>query len=84
VTVVETPKKAAPVIFAAPGVERNTVVVFRYGIRRGAEPGAGASSNGSSSVSGPQTPNGAGAIDGITNPVSVSVVPSPMAAMIPQ
>ena len=75
-------KREAPVILA-PRAERrnNTVNVIRYGVRREANAGEG---GGAQSAPAPASSGGSDSTAGIANPVSVRVVPSPMAAMSPQ
>ena len=81
--VAETPKKRPPVILAAPGPEKHTITVFRYGVRRDSDSGGGGA--GVAAPAPAPAPaaasGGAAPTAGITNPVSVSVAPSPMAAM---
>jgi pilus assembly protein CpaB len=81
--VADIAKKSAPPIVFAPRPERNNaVVVFRYGLRRDGEPGAARAA--ASSPSAPPASGGTAAGPDVTNPVSVSVAPSPMAALTPQ
>ena len=83
--VAEIAKKRDVPVILAPRPERrnNTVNVIRYGVRREANAGEA----GGASQSAPASAASSGGSDstaGITNPVSVRVVPSPMAAMTPQ
>jgi pilus assembly protein CpaB len=76
-------KKEAPAILAPrPDRRNNTVNVIRFGVRREANAGAGNAEQAAPASSAPAS--GSDSTAGITNPVSVRVVPSPMAAMTPQ
>ena len=82
--VAEIAKKREPLAILAPRPDRrnNTVNVIRYGVRREANAGeAGATQSAPASAA---TSGGSDSTAGIVNPVSVRVVPSPMAAMTPQ
>jgi pilus assembly protein CpaB len=76
------PAKRPPVVVFAPRVAKpETVVVFRYGVRRDGD--AGARGAGSANP-GPAAPSASADTSGIANPVSVNVAPAPVAALTPQ
>ena len=80
--VADLPKKreATPVSLAPRPERRNsTVNIIRFGVRREASVGEGGGAAPSSASS-----SGSDSTAGVTNPVSVSVAPSPMAALAPQ
>jgi pilus assembly protein CpaB len=82
--VAEIAKKREPLAILAPRPDRrnNTVNVIRYGVRREANSGEGGAIQ--SAPASAATSGGSDSTAGIVNPVSVRVVPSPMAAMTPQ
>jgi pilus assembly protein CpaB len=76
-------KKEAPVILAPhPERRNNTVNVIRYGVRR--EANTGEAGGAAQAAPAPAPAGGSDSTSGTTNPVSVRVAPSPMAAMTPQ
>jgi Flp pilus assembly protein CpaB len=83
--VAEAAKKRTPppVVSLAGPRQSPPVVVIRYGIRRGSETSSGAGAGGAASAPASGS-SGSANTAGITNPISVGVAPSPMAALTPQ